>query len=47
MVMRSLVKRIGLEKYYVMQWHIKYGNITTNIKIKAEFTLPELREIMS
>ena len=25
-----------------MQWHNQVGNITTNIKIKIYFTLPEL-----
>ena len=28
-----------------MQWHTQAGNITTNFKVKIEFTLPELRLI--
>ena len=30
-------------KYYVMQWHMQLGHITTNLKVKIYFTLPELR----
>ena len=26
-----------------MQWHTQAGNITTNIKVKVDFTLPVLR----
>ena len=26
-----------------MQWHIKEGNITTNLKVRIDSTLPELR----
>ena len=26
----------------MMQWHIKIGNITTNLKVEVSFTLPEL-----
>ena len=26
-----------------MQWHTQAGNITTNIKVKVDFTLPALR----
>ena len=25
-----------------MQWHTQAGSITTNLKVKADFTLPEL-----
>ena len=25
-----------------MQWHTQAGNITTNLKVKVDFTLPEL-----
>ena len=25
-----------------MQWHMQAGNITTNIKVEVDFTLPEL-----
>ena len=27
-----------------MQWHTQAGNITTNHKVKVDFTLPALRE---
>ena len=30
------------EKVDPMQWHAQAGNITTNIKVKADFTLPAL-----
>ena len=26
-----------------MQWHTQAGNITTNIKVEVDFTIPELR----
>ena len=30
------------EKDDLMQWHTLAGNITTNIKVKVDFTLPSL-----
>ena len=30
------------KKYYVMQCHTEVGNITTNLKVEVEFTLPEI-----
>ena len=27
-----------------MQWHMQAGNITTNIKVEADFTLPKISE---
>ena len=30
------------KKYAVMQWHKQAGNITTNIKVELDFTLPEI-----
>ena len=41
-VMWRLVEKLHLEKYAVMQWHTKAGNITTIIKVKVDFTLPAL-----
>ena len=29
-------------KYDVMQWHLQAGNITTDLKVKVDFTLPAL-----
>ena len=41
-VMGRLVKKVGLEKYAPMQWNTKSGNITTNLKVRIDFTLPAL-----
>ena len=41
-VIVRLVKNINLQKYDVMQCHTQSGNITTNIKVKLDFTLPTL-----
>ena len=35
-------EKIHPEKYAVVQWHTQAGNITTNIKIKVDITLPTL-----
>ena len=40
--MGRLVEKLHPEKYAVMQWHMQAGNITTNLKVKVDFTLPEL-----
>ena len=40
--MVSLVNKLYPEKDDVVQWHTKSGNITTNLKIKVDFTLPTL-----
>ena len=40
--MGRLIEKLFLEKSAVMQWHIKAGNITTDYKVKVEFTLPAL-----
>ena len=41
-VIRRIVENLGPEKYAPMQWHTQAVNITTNIKVKVDFTLPEL-----
>ena len=41
-VMVRLVKILGLEGDAPMQWNTQAGNITTNINIKIDFTLPAL-----
>ena len=41
--MLRLVGKLHPKKYDVMQWHMQASNITTNIKLEVEFTLPELR----
>ena len=35
-------KKLFQEKYALMQWHTQAGNITTNIKVEVDFTLPTL-----
>ena len=41
-VMVILVEKINPDKDIVMQWHTQVGNITTNLKVKIDFTLPAL-----
>ena len=41
-VMRGLVEKLNPDQYYVMQRHTQASNITTNIKVKVDFTLPAL-----
>ena len=38
----DVVPRVRVEKYSVMQWQTQDINITTNIKVKVDFTLPAL-----
>ena len=40
--MRSLVSKLNLKEDNVMQCHTQEGNITTNLKVKIDFTLHEL-----
>ena len=39
-VIAILVEKIKPEKYAVMQCHTQAVNITTNLKVKVDFTLP-------
>ena len=32
-LMGRLVEKLGRKKDALMQWHVQYGNITTNIKV--------------
>ena len=41
-VMGRLAEKLNPKKYAVMQWHTQAGNITNNIKVAVDFTLPEL-----
>ena len=41
--MVRLVEILHPKEYYVIQWHNKAVNITTNIKVKVDFALPALR----
>ena len=41
-VIGRLVQKIRLKKDAVTQWHTQAGNITTNLKVKVDFTLPTL-----
>ena len=47
-IMRMLLKKLYPKRDDVMKWNKQAGNITTNLKFKIYFTLPELRatEIM-
>ena len=40
--MIMIVGKLHPEKDSVMQWHTQDGNITTNLKVKVDFTLPAL-----
>ena len=40
--MGKFVEEINPEKYAMMQQHTQAGNITTNLKVKVDFTLPKL-----
>ena len=39
-VMGRIVENIRLEKDAVMQWNTQDGNITNNLRVKVDFTLP-------
>ena len=41
-VMEILVKRLGLEEDDPMQWNTQALNITANLKVKIDFTLPAI-----
>ena len=41
-VMQRLVEKLCPKKDAVMQWQTQAGNITTNFKVKIDFTLPVL-----
>ena len=40
--MGNLVEKLHPKKGPVMHWHRKAGNVTTNLKIEVDFTLPAL-----
>ena len=42
-LMGRLTKKVGLEKYSMMQWNTQAVNITTNLKVNIYSTLPILR----
>ena len=39
-LMGGVVEKLKPEKHDVMQWHTQARNITTNLNIKVDFTLP-------
>ena len=41
-VTRRLVQKLRPRKDDVMQWQTQAGNITTNLKVNVDFTLPAL-----
>ena len=41
-VMVRLVTKLFTEKDSPMQWYTQAGNVTTNLKVKVDFTLPAL-----
>ena len=40
--MRRQITKLNTKIDTLMQWHSQDGNITTNLKVKIYFTLPEL-----
>ena len=40
--MKILTKKLYPKEDAMIQWHMQAGNITTNLKVKIYFTLPEL-----
>ena len=40
--MRRLIETVNSNKDNVIQWHTQSGNITTNLKVKIYFSLPEI-----
>ena len=42
-LMGRMVKKLGPEENSPMQWNTQAGNITTDLKVKIDFTLPALR----
>ena len=44
-VVGRIVKKLNPGKYAVMQWNTHAVNITTNLKVKLDFTLPALRAV--
>ena len=40
-VMRSIMKNFEIKEGSVVEYHIQADNITTNLKVKIYFTLPE------
>ena len=40
--MGRLIEKLRLEKDATMQWHTQAGNISTNPKVKIDFTLPTI-----
>ena len=41
-LMGKLIEKLQPEKYSVMQWHMQAVNVTTNITVKIDFTLPAI-----
>ena len=39
---RRLIEKLNPKKDAVIQWRKQAGNNTTNLKVKIDFTLPEL-----
>ena len=40
-IMRIIRVKLNTKKNAVIQWYTQVGNITTNLKVKIYFTLPE------
>ena len=41
-VIRKLLTKLNPKEEYMMQWHTQAGNITTSLRVKICFNLPEL-----
>ena len=44
-VIGRLIEILTPKLYNVMKWHTEAGCITTNLRVKIDFTLPELSAI--
>ena len=44
-IVGRIVEKVHPEKDDVMQWHTQAGNITTNIKVEVDFTLPDISDM--
>ena len=40
--MKIIITELNLKRYDVIQCHTQVGHITTNLKVKINFTLPRL-----
>ena len=41
-IMGRLIQKLNPQEGDLMQWHTQAGSITTNLKVKIDFTFPEI-----